>query len=282
MNYIMTGSAGLIGKQLKKRLDKIGCECIMEIDLRKGSNILSLDSIRLTPTTQKTDVFFHLAAHCKINEGTNNPDLPFLNNAMGTYKALEFCRKNGIKKFVYISSSRVLSKNQNPYTASKVYGEKLCEAYRQCYGINYIIVRPSTVYGEGHDITTRLITNWCIKALKNEVLPIYGDEHKTLDFTHVDDFVDGVILLLLQWGIAKNDAYDISGNDVWRLVDVAKMLNSDVCFYEPETAQPQQVAIDISKMKRFGFKPKIKLEEGIKRLLAFYFTDGQKWWKDNE
>ena len=283
MRYIMSGSRGLIGEKLKQRLDDRGDKCILEIDQRAGSNILNLDSYQLTPTTQHTDIFFHLGAFCKISETVKNPRLSHYNNACGTFEALEFCRKNNIKKFVYMSSSRILSKEKNPYTASKMYGEYLCEAYRQCYGIEYIIIRPSTVYGEHHDLTTRLITKLIINAMKGKPLIIYGDDKKTLDFTHVDDFVDGVELLIIQWEKTKNDAYDICGDDCRILVDVGEEIikqtnsKSNIVFEKPEKTQPQKVKVDISKIKGFGYNPKIKIEEGIGRLVKFYLTEGQKW-----
>lgn len=284
MRYIISGSKGLIGSKLKERLDKKGNECIMEIDQRLGSNVLNLNSIRLTPSTQYTDIFFHFAAHCKISEGIENPELPHLNNADGMHQVLEFCRKNNIPKLVYASSSRTLSPEENPYTASKKYSEHLVEAYKQCYGLEYIVVRPSTVYGECHDLTTRLLTKWVINSLSEKPLILYGDENKTLDFTHVDDFVDGIELLVNNWDKAKNKAYDICGDDQRKLVDVAKIISDEVKpihvtleIKEPEIAQPQNVKIDISDMRKLGYSPKIKIEEGIKRLVNFYKTEGQKW-----
>jgi len=287
MRYIISGSRGLIGEKLKQRLDKEGHKMILEIDQRCGSNILSLNSYQLTPSTQHTDIFFHLGAFCKINEAIKHPELAHLNNANGTFEALEFCRKNNIKKFVYFSTSRILSKERNPYVASKIYGEELCKAYWECYGISYIIVRPSTVYGCHHDLTTRLITKWVIRALKGDDLEIYGDEEKTLDFTHVDDFVDGIMLLLNNWDDAKLDSYDICGDDHRHLTDVANLIAREcgnkfvtISYFEPEISQPQHVRINIDKIKKFGYKPKIKLEEGIKRLVEFYKMEGQRWWKD--
>jgi nucleoside-diphosphate-sugar epimerase len=279
----MSGSKGLIGECLKARLDNLGNKCILEIDQRCGSDIRYLNSYQITPTTQKTDIFFHLGAYCKINETIKDPTLAHFNNAEGTFQALEFCRKNGIKKFVYMSSSRTLSPEENPYTASKKYGEFLCEAYKQCYNIDYLIIRPSTVYGCHHDLTTRLITKWIINALKNEPLILYGDIFKTLDFTYVEDFIDGIMCLLNNWNEAKNTWYDICGNDCRLLSEVAvEILNetkskSKVLFAEPEIAQPQNVKIDISKLRKFGYEPKVKLEEGIKRLVNFYLTEGRKW-----
>ena len=161
--------------------------------------------------------------------------------------------------------------------------EKNFVKHIECYGIEYIIVRPSTVYGEHHDLTTRLITIWTINAMKGLPLVLYGDEKKTLDFTHVDDFVNGILLLIIQWDETKNDDYDICGDDERKLVDVAKIIMSETGshaaleYKNPEMAQPQEVNIDISKLRKFGFDPKIKIEEGVKRLVNFYKTEGLKW-----
>ncbi len=291
MKYIISGSKGLIGEKLKQRLDK-NHKCILEIDQRLGSNVLSLNSYQLTPSTQHTDIFFHLGAFCKINETIKHPGLSHYNNACGTFEALEFCRKNNIKKFIYFSTSRILSPERNPYVASKMYGEELCKAYYECYGIEFIIIRPSTVYGEHHDLTTRLLTKWIINALSYKPLILYGDpKTKTLDFTHVDDFVDGIEILINGWDYVKGRAYDICGDDCRKLSDVAMIIRNEIDKYptdnhyfevdyiDPEVAQPQQVKIDISSMKALGYKPKIKIEEGIKRLVKFYKGEGKKWIK---
>ncbi|MCK5177410.1 MAG: NAD-dependent epimerase/dehydratase family protein [Candidatus Aenigmarchaeota archaeon] len=283
MNFAMTGTGGLIGTTLKKRLLKKGDKCNLEIDLRKGSNILNINDYGINMKTQPIDIFYHLGASCRINECIKNPRLSHYNNAEGTFQALEFCKKNDIKKFVYFSSSRTLSKEENPYTASKKYGENLCKAYKDCFDIEHIIVRPSTVYSEGHDLTTRLLTKWVINAMTDKPLILYGDENKTLDFTHVDDFVDGIELLVNQWDKTKNDAYDICGDDQRKLVDVGRIISDEVQqrvymdFQPAEKAQPQNIKIDISKMRRFDYNPKIKIEEGIRRLVNFYKTEGRKW-----
>ena len=281
MNFIMTGHKGLIGTFLMKRLEQEGHVCKMTYDLRSGQDVRTIDKLK-----RKADIVFHLAAHCKINEGTLNPILPFRNNVEGTFHALEFCRKSGIKKFIFFSTSRNLSPEENPYTASKKYGEQLCEAYRQCYGIEYIIVRPSSVYAPIVDETGRLLTDWCRDALLGKELKIYGDYNKTLDFTHIDDFNDAIMLLINNWEQTKNKAFDISGDREIKLVDIADMIRNEmdkylsitwkngyqflVNMYPPEIAQPQRVKVDITEMKKLGYKPKISIEEGIKQLIEFY------------
>jgi len=284
MKYIITGSCGMIGQYLKRELDKQGCECILEVDKRNSD--ISTDYLSVIDEQLNADIMFHLASNCKIKDTISNPDLAF-ENSDGIEHVLEYCRRNHIKKIVYFSSSRVLSEEENPYTASKKYGEHLCKAYHNCYGIDYIIIRPSTVYAPCKDITTRLLTTWVINALKGEYLVLCGDSHKTLDFTYISDFVDGIFCLLNNWEEAKNTDYDISGEDSRNLIDVAQLISHEIAdqigechmdieLKEPEIAQPQQVNIDISKIKRFGYEPKIKLEEGIKRLVEFYLREEKK------
>jgi len=95
MKYIITGQEGLIGRELKKRIELAGHKCALEIDKRKGENVINI--INHHPID--ADIFFHLASNCKINETIKNPHLAF-ENVQGIYESLEFCRINKIKKFV--------------------------------------------------------------------------------------------------------------------------------------------------------------------------------------
>jgi len=286
MMYVMTGDKGLIASSLKKRLEKQGSKCILGMDLREGKDICK----DLKSKKCEADMMFHLAAQCKINKCISDPDWAF-ENVMGIHQSLEFCRKNNIKKIVAFSSSRVLSPERNTYTASKIYLEELCKAYYNCYGIKYIIIRPSTVYGPFDDKTHRLVDLWIRAALRGNDLKIYGDpKTKTLDFTFIDDFVDGVILTLKnkKW----NEEYNLSGGEEYNLNKLAKFIiketgnksrhilnsqrSSKIKIMPIEKQQPQQVNVDISKMKDIGYKPKVTLEEGIKKTIKFYIDEKLK------
>lgn len=281
MKYIITGHRGLIGDFMKKRLDLEGNVCVRQIDQREGFNVLDLELAQLKPE-ERVDIFIHLAAHCKINESIAHPILSHMNNTDGIFAVLEFCRKHNIKKIVVASTSRVLSKERNPYVASKIYAEELTKAYHESYEIDYIIIRPSTVYGPIFDETSRLINNFLVSALKNEDLKIYGNEDKTLDFTYVDDFVDGAMLVLNN-SKAWNCSYNISGENEVKIVEVAKEIikqinsKSKILFMNPEKTQPQQVKVDTNNMRNLGYKPKIKTPEGIKRMLEFYKNNPLAW-----
>jgi len=277
MKFILTGNRGLIGHFLLERLKARGDKPLLLIDKRETPSlenpapITDIANIENHSLSQPVDVFIHLASFCKINKIVENPDLALQNNVIGMHKVMEFCRKNKIPKVVFTSSSRILSKEKNPYTASKIYGEELVKGYSDAYGIEYVIIRPSTVYGPFNDLTKRLIDIYILNALQGKELKIFGDENKTLDFTYIDDFVDAMLLAMDQ----KNKAFDISGEQPTKVSYVADLITKLAGqgkkeFYPPETAQPQEVALDISPLKALGYQPKVSIEEGVKRTFDWY------------
>jgi UDP-glucose 4-epimerase len=271
MNIAMTGHEGLIGSCLREKLEKEGHKFVLLIDQRSNNTLDSLKNLRIA---DKIDLFIHAAAHCKINQDIENPELAHINNAEGTFHALEFCRKNKIPKILFFSSSRTLSKEKNPYTASKIYGEELCKGYQQCYGIDYLIIRPSTVYGPFWDLTGRLIHIYITNALEGKDLIVYGDpKTKTLDFTYIDDFISGVMLAMNgPW----NKEYDISGGGEYNVYNLAEFIikntnsKSKIQVLEAEKAQPQIVRVDISGINGLGYRPEYSVERGVLKTIDWY------------
>ncbi len=271
MNVILTGHKGLIGSFLKKELEK-EMHKIQGVDTREGTNTSDIHNLNFD---DRVDLMVHAAAHCKINQAIENPELSYKNNVEGTFRVLEFCRKKDIPKIVFFSSSRILSPEKNPYTASKRYGEELCKAYQHSYGIDYTIIRPSTVYGGFWDETKRLMHIFITNALQGKDLEIYGDpETKTLDFTYIDDFVKGVMLAIShsQW----NKEYNISGKEEANIYELANFIiqetqsQSKIKVCDAEVAQPQQVKLDNSDIENIGYAPKINLQDGVRRTIDWY------------
>jgi nucleoside-diphosphate-sugar epimerase len=273
MNIALTGSHGLIGTLLKKRLEAEGHRIVLEIDKRIGKDVDTLENLTLNDF-ERVDMLIHAAAFCKINNIVKDPKLGHI-NAQNSFRVMEFCRRNKIPKVVFFSSSRILSKEKNPYTAGKIYGEELCKAYKDCYGIDYLIIRPSTVYGPFWDKTRRLVHIFITNALKGNDLEIYGDPGtKTLDFTYVDDFVRGTLCAINhpEW----NKEYNISGGEESNVHELAKFIiqetgsTSGINIEDAETAQPQVVHLDISEIKRIGYSPEVSLRDGIKKTIQWY------------
>tara|TARA_Y100000034_G_scaffold132941_1_gene197149 strand:- start:496 stop:1308 length:813 start_codon:yes stop_codon:yes gene_type:complete len=265
----MTGHRGLIGSFLKRRLEGEGHKIVLAIDKIEDNKVDELEDLKID---DKVDIFIHCAALCKINNIVDDP-LKGFGNVEDIQTVFEFCRKNKISKIIYFSSSRVLNKEKNAYTAGKIYGEEMCKAYKDCYGIDYLILRPSTVYGPIRDRTNRLMNIFINNALDNKDLIIFGDpESKTLDFTYVEDFVDGVMLAINgEW----NKEYNISGNEEVRVIDLARFIireagsESDIVVRDREVAQPQRVKVDISEIEKLGYKPKVNLWRGVRRNVEF-------------
>ena len=271
MNIIMTGHKGLIGSFLQERLEREGHKIVLGIDKVEDREVGVLDYLDLED--EKVDMLVHCAALCKINKIVDNPKVGF-GNVDDINTVMEFCRKNKIRKVVYFSSSRVLSREKNAYTAGKSYGEEMCKAYRDCYGIEYIIIRPSTVYGPVEDRTNRLMNIFINNALDNNDLVIYGDpKTKTLDFTYVEDFVEGVMLAINngEW----NKAYNISGESEVLVHNLAKFIiketnsRSRIVVEDEEVAQPQRVNLDIEEIKKLGYRPKVSVGVGVRRNIDF-------------
>ena len=264
MNYVLTGHRGLIGSCLLRRLKDAGHTPVSLVDVR--GNRVGNDSKDIRDMKhwdlgdKKVDVVFHLASFCKINRCIAQPELAFEHNSHGTHSVMEFCRRNNVPKVIFTSSTRVLYPEKNPYTASKIYGEELVKSY----GIDYTIVRPSTVYGPYMDATRRLMQIWIEAALKDEELKIFGDENKTLDFTYVEDFV----VALSQASEHSNSEFNVGSGRETKLVDVANIIidtvgSGRVAFYPAEELQPQNVCVDTD------FPCNTSLEYGIKQNIDF-------------
>lgn len=268
MKFVMTGHKGLIGSFLLERLVARGDKPILLIDKRDGGDIRNLENVKLD---EDVDMVIHLASFCKINKTIEDPNNAFDNNVLGTHAVMEFCRKNKIPKIIFASSSRILSKEKNPYTASKIYGEELVKGYSQSYGIEYVIVRPSTVYGPFNDKTHRLMDIFILNALTGQELKIFGDENKTLDFTYIDDFIEGFLIAMNQ----RNEEYNISTGSPVKVSKVADLIlnlagGGTKGFYHPEIAQPQEINLDINPLKKLGYSQKISIEDGVARTFNWY------------
>jgi len=273
MKVLVTGNKGFIGTYVQKFFEDLGYE-VIGCDLKDNG----LDVNYLTNYyTGDIDMIVHCASFCFIRECIKDPEVSFVNNVSGTYRVFEFARMNGIKKIIYFSSSRVLENESNVYTASKKYGEDLAKAYKQCYGINYIIIRPSTVYGDG-DTTDRIVPRFIRNALENKDIIIYGDKHKTLDLTYIKDFMKAFNLILFYGG--WNNEYNISNKIPVSIQQLSMFIRdtvgskSQIKYERSELAQPQQVCVDNTDLQHLGYKLSYSWEDGILQTI--------KWMKENE
>ena len=216
-----------------------------------------------------------------------------MDNFIDTFNILEHARKNGIKKMMFASSRETYGNIhlpegekytedkahfmtcESPYTASKIGGEALFEAYKRCYQIDTIIFRFSNVYGM-YDDSIRVVPLFYRQAKANEPMKVFGKD-KCLDFTYIDDCVDGIVLAVENFESAKNDTYNLAfgeGTTIMHLAEkVVELLGSSSTIEatNSRTGEVTHYIADISKAKKaFGYNPKTNFEDGIRKSMEWY------------
>lgn len=298
-NILITGSSGTIGTRLCEKLLEKG-QHIVGVDRKpnkwdeKINQLTILGDLLNKETLQKIpqknfDVVVHLAANARVYNLVVEPSLA-RDNFETTFNVLEFCRKNNIKKIIFASSREVYGNSQkivyneeeayvkhceSPYTASKIAGEAMVHAYCQCYGIDFVIVRFSNVYGM-YDESDRLIPLYIKLAKENQDLIVFGKE-KMLDFTYIDDAINGVILCLEKFDNVKNDVFNLASGKGIYISEVAQLVKkhtqsqSEIIIKENRIGEVVKFIADISEAKNMlGYEPQIVVEEGIKKSIEWY------------
>jgi UDP-glucose 4-epimerase len=216
-----------------------------------------------------------------------NP-LKAIENVMMTFNVLEYCRNNKLpiifssSREVYGDIHRYLTNEEqtniyfteSPYSASKISSEAFIYSYAQCYGIKYFIFRFSNVYGRydnDMDRMERVIPLFIQRIRNDQPIVIFGKD-KTLDFTYIDDCVEGVMsaIELLTDNRKTNQTINLAFGKGNTLINVAKYIGQ-VLNKEPKVkiensliGEVTHYVADIKKAKRIlDYNPKIDLREGI-------------------
>lgn len=206
MKVLVTGGAGFVGTNLIKRLLEDGHQVIsidnyntgLKSNHQFGCKYMNHD-LRNLNDFPKVDVVFHMAAIARIQPSFENPKDYFTTNANATLNLVDWCAKNQVPLIYAGSSSKHSGKFKNPYTFSKDVGEEVVELYQNHFGLKASIARFYNVYGP-HQLTeggyTTLIGRW-IHNIENDIqCEIYGDGEQRRDFTHVDDIVNALVLMV--------------------------------------------------------------------------------------
>jgi UDP-glucose 4-epimerase len=301
MKILVTGSSGTIGTRLCEKLLAAGhavvgadwepCKWNKDVEaLRIDIDLRHAEEFTKLPTD--VDLIIHLAANARVYELVEHPQRA-MDNFQDTFNVLEFARKNRIKRMMFASSRETygnihLPEGQkysedkahfmtceSPYTASKIGGEALMEAYKRCYKIETIIWRFSNVYGM-YDDSIRVVPLYFRQANANETLKVFGKD-KCLDFTYIDDCVAGIMLGIEHWDTAKNDTYNLAygqGTTILHLAERMKELlksDSKIELGNARTGEVTHYIADISKaQKKLGYTPKTPFDKGIELSVAWY------------
>lgn len=287
---LVTGASGYIGEHLLLALEKEGAK-IRTFDKRESTivknefiqgDITDLNAIK--SAAKDCDAIVHLAC---IPRGKDNPKNYFLVNSLGTLNALEAARLNKIKKFVYTSTAFVYgtpvklpitedhpTATTNDYALTKLIGENYCVYYSKHYNLNTVILRVFNVYGPSIIKRERdTVENLFINAIKEGRQPvIIGIENKK-DFVYIDDVINAIILSLKKEKANKKIINIASGVSI-SLDDLASIINEILKknikpIHKEGINSVLQADISLAK-KILKYKPKVSIEEGLKKLVESY------------
>lgn len=317
MNVLVTGGAGFIGSHLVERLLSEGHRvvCLDNFDdfydpalkRRNLKNALRDSQFRLVEGDlrdegilnkifgeEKLAIVAHLAARAGVRPSIQNPLLYADVNIRGTLHLLEACKKHGVSRFIFASSSSVYGNNPkvpfaeddpvdnpiSPYAATKKAGELICHTYHHLYGLDIACLRYFTVYGP-RQRPEMAIHHFTRLIHQGKKISLFGDGSSLRDYTYIDDVIEGTMgALTREHGY---EIYNIGESQTISLTELLRAIEERVgkkALLEYLPAQPGDVErtyADIRKAgDRLGYRPKIKIPEGLDRFGRWYLDESNK------
>ena len=295
---LVTGGAGFIGSNLVDQLLKIGHQVIVidneysdaheqfyyndnaeyhNYDIRDAATRSLYDNV---------DYVFHIAAEARIGPSIENPIEAVSINSVGTCTVLQYAREAGVKRVVYSSTSSAYGLQEpphvealpddclNPYSVSKVNGEKLCTMYTNLFGLETIIFRYFNVYGNRQPLKGQyapVIGIFLRQLDREEQLTIVGDGEQRRDFVNVLDVVNANILAATKKldKDAFGQVYNVGTGKNYSVNEIASFISDNTINID---ARPGEANITLAHISRIqgtlGWEPTIKVEDWIKEVLT--------------
>jgi UDP-glucuronate decarboxylase len=301
---LVTGGAGFLGSHLCERLLRDGHEvvCLDNLFSGKRGNVAHLrgngnfEMVRhdiVEPILLEVDRIFHLACPASPVHYQYNPVKTIKTSVMGTINMLGLAKRVRARILLTSTSEVYGDPEQHPQTESywghvnpigvrscydegKRVAECLMMDYHRQNNVDIRIVRIFNTYGPRMAINDgRVVSNFCVAALRGEELPIYGDGKQTRSFAYVDDMIDAIVRMM--------DAEDVIGPinignpDEFTILELASLAielarsNSKLVFNPARPDDPMRRRPDITlARKHLGWEPKTPLREGLARTMEHF------------
>jgi UDP-glucuronate 4-epimerase len=234
------------------------------------------------------DQVIHLAARAGVRPSLEEPALYQRVNVEGTVNLLEAARRTGVKKITIASSSSVYGVNArvpfsesdpifsaiSPYAASKLACEALGHVYHHVYGMDVAMLRFFTVYGprQRPDLA---IHKFARLISAGKPIPVFGNGSTARDYTYVTDTVSGVLACTdREFGFEIFNLGESETVTLNRLIELLEGALGRKAIIDRQPEQPGDVPITYANIEkartRLGYSPRIKIEEGIQKFVAWF------------
>lgn len=302
MDVAVTGGLGFIGSHLTDELLRMGNRVTVIDDLSSGKrgNLTdpehenleiiegSINEVDLESVFRDKDYVFHQAALASVPESVRDPLRCHRVNATGTLRVLLAACSAGVRKVVNASTSAVYGNNPemplsedarpmplSPYAVSKVTGEYYCSVFED-YGLETVSLRYFNVYGPRQRPDSQyaaVIPRFIDAILQGRQPEIYGDGEQSRDFIYVGDVVRANIFLAESpetgiFNVACGSAVTV--NRLFEIISRILGSDSEPVFLDERPGDVRHSLADTSRLEAAGFRPDVKLEEGLLRTVEWF------------
>lgn len=308
-NILVTGGFGLLGKPLVQKLVQLKHNVIIlekkSTDRAKflktkpnkiiAGDFLNKHLVGRVIKKYKINIIFHLGAITQVLESLKDPYKTHEINIMGTINFLENIRKiNNRIIFIYSSSDKAYGELNNrmeyresdrlqstyPYDVSKSASDLICQSYAKTYSLTTGIVRCGNIYGPGDFNFKRLIPEVILSSIENKRLTIRSSGKSTRDYVYVEDVVEAYISLMKKLIRSQNQIriYNVSSKFNYSVIQIVNMILKTMnCLHlKPIILNCSKKELKFQRLnyskiqKELKWKPKTKIQEGIKKTVNWY------------
>ncbi len=312
--YLITGGAGFIGSNFVRMILETEPDALVtNLDLLTYAGVKAtvdeLDAFENHTFVQGDigdaglieelmpghDVLVNFAAESHVDRSIDGPSVFLATNVLGTGVLVDAARRHEVASFVQVSTDEVYGsipegfpdesaplRPSSPYSASKAAADLLVQSYRVTYDYPVIVTRCTNNYGP-YQFPEKLIPLFVTNLLDGHRVPLYGDGLNERDWLHVQDHCTAVRLLIDE-GV-PGETYNISADAQLTNLDlthrILSLMGKDESQIEPVTDRPghdRRYALDSSKLRALGWKPRSNIEERLEETIDWY-RDHQDWWR---
>lgn len=296
----IAGHQGLVGSAIYRRLQKEGFQNFV---LRDHSELDLCDQYAVQDffLSERPDYVFLAAAKVGGIHANNTYRADFIyENLMMQTNVIHAAFVYNVKKLLFLGSSCIYPKlasqpikeeslltaelepTNEPYAVAKIAGIKMCQAYRDQYGANFISLMPTNLYGpndtyhlmNSHVLPALIQKFYEAKAKNKKTVEIWGSGAPRREFLHVDDLADACLFLMEEYNsgeiINVGTGADLTIKELAFLIKQCSGFDGELYFNTTFPDGTPRKLLDTSKINKLGWSPKIKLEEGIKDVCIEY------------
>lgn len=254
------------------------------------------DSEKLDSAMKGTDVVVHFAAETHVDNALHTPEIFVHTNVLGTKRLLAAARKNGVKRFHYISTDEVYGSANtegayteetalnpsNVYSASKASAELLCKAYNKTFNLPVTVTRSANNFGP-YQFPEKVIPLFVTNLFEGKKVPLYGDGLHRRNWLFVEDH-SRAVWTVVEKG-TEGETYNISADNEMPNVELTRHLlretgrdESHIQHVPDRPAHDRRYSVSAEKINALGWKPRHDFATALKETVQWY-KENKEWWE---